>query len=312
MSSEGTNEAMYPPRSHALRDLPFQMVVVDDTHHVAEVDVDAGLVQFEQVSVGALATIVDVLAGSLCGRAIAPDWMATSSLTLHLGRLPRHGRLLVDARIARLGRTTLVIQIGLRGGELDLDAPPGAPGHGDGVVTFSRLPRRDGNLDIARYETVPGQRTSFALEGSGLRDGGFEQAIGCEVHDAATGTTRTPVQPYVQNSFGAVNGGIVAAIADVAARAALGELVGVPPVLLRTTDVSVHHLSQVRSGAVASHATILGHDPHDDTAGVTRTVRVELFDAHGEGAADREGTDAPGWSTAMAVAHVTVGVPRQG
>lgn len=306
------SEVVYPPESHALRDLPFELVVVDDAHHVAEVDLDRGLVQGMRVSVGALATIVDVLAGALCGRAIAPDWMATSSLTLHLGAVPRAGRLLVDARVARLGRTTLVIQVGLREGRLELGSPPGAATIGDGVVTFSRLPRRDTNLDIGRYQSTPGQRTSFALDGTGLGDGGFEHAIGCQVLDAATGSTLTTVQPYVQNSFGAVNGGIVGAIADVAARSAVGAAVGADADSLRTTDLSVHHLSQVRQGAVASRATVLGHDRGDRRHDGARTVRVELFDAEGEGATVADPEVAHAWATAMAVAHVTVQVPRHG
>jgi acyl-coenzyme A thioesterase PaaI-like protein len=300
----------YPPRSHALRDLPFEMVVVDESHHVAEVDLDAGLVDGGRVSVGALATIVDVLAGALCGRAVAPDWMATSSLTLHLGAVPQRGAVRVDARLARLGRTTLVVQVGLGEGSLDLARPePGRDAFGDGAVTFSRLPRRDTNLDIADYQVSPGDRTSFALEGSGLRTS-FEQAIGTRVLDAAHGVTRTAVQPYVQNSFGAVNGGIVAAIADVAARAALGAACEQPAGVLRTTDLAVHHLSQVRSGAVATRATLL--DPAGAVHGApgSHTVRIELFDAE-LGESDPDDVVAS-WATAMAVAHVTVRAPGRG
>jgi acyl-coenzyme A thioesterase PaaI-like protein len=301
---------MYPPRSHALRDLPFEMVVVDEAHHVAEVDLDAGLVQDGRVSVGALATVVDVLAGALCGRAVAPDWMATSSLTLHLGAVPRGGVVRVDARVARLGRTTLVVQVGLGVGSLELDRPvPGPGGFGDGAVTFSRLPRRDTNLDIADYQVSPGDRTSFALEGTGLVTS-FEQAVGTEVLDAAHGVTRTAVLPYVQNSFGAVNGGIVAAIADVAARAALGESCARPADVLCTTDLAVHHLSQVRSGAVATRATLLDPLGAEDAASRSHTVRVELFDAS-LGESD-PGDVVASWATAMAVAHVTVRVPGHG
>lgn len=305
-------EPIYPPRSHALRDLPFELVALSGTHYRAPVDLDRGLAPGGVASVGAIATVVDVLAGSICARAVAPDWMATSALSLHLASLPGSGTVIVDAGIARLGRTTLVIQISLRD---DSDAIDGQGALlGDGLVSFSRLPRRDDNLDITKYESSPGQRTSFALAGSGLV-GTFEDALGTVVEHAALGVTTTPVVPYVQNSFGAVNGGIVAAIAERAARLATA---GSPDVSqdvspCRTTDLSVHYLSQVRSGAVRTRARVLRSDP------ASSTVRVELFDAALEPSGSLDGSagsvdgsagsaaEAVGsWAPLMAVAHIVV------
>lgn len=293
VTSTPVAEPMYPPRSHALRDLPFEMIALTPSHHRARVDLDRGLAPDGTVSVGALATVVDVLAGSLCGRAIAPDWMATSALSLHLGStLPTSGVIEVDAGVARLGRTTLVIQITLRAGEDGAGEVVG-----DGVVSFSRLPRRDDNLDITKYETPPGHRTSFALEDSGLA-GTFDEAVGTVVEDAAHGVTTTPVVPYVQNSFGAVNGGIVAAIAERAARLAVGGEADVSR--CRTTDLSVHYLSQVRSGAVRTRARVVRSDEG------SATVRVELFDAAlGEDATSGP-TDPGSWAPLMAVAHLVI------
>jgi len=292
---------MYPPESHALRDLPFDIVAHSADHYRATVDLDAGLVPEGVPSVAALATIVDVLAGSICMRAITPDWMATSSLALHLGTLPSSGLLHVDAGLARAGRTTVVVQI-----TLTSDAGGAA---GEGVVSFSRLPRRDTNLDVGGDEPEPGHRVSFELPGSGLR-GTFEQAVGTEVLDAAAGVTLTPVVPYVQNSFGAVNGGIVAGIAGLAATAVAGAGAGGAAADAaggpgsgpwRPSDLSVHYLSQVRSGAVRTAASVV-HASADHA-----TVRVELFDAGLADASAAAGPAGPGsWAPLMAVAHVTV------
>ena len=302
--------AMYPPESHALRDLPFEMAAVSAEHSRAWVSLDAGLAPGGVVSVGALTTVADVVAGALCGRAIAPDWMATSALSMHLGHLPQSGTLVVDARVARLGRTALVIQLALSPeGCQDSD---GAGAAGEGVAAFSRLPRRDTTLDIAAYEPDPDERFSMALPSSGLH-GSFESAIGAVVVDAEAGLTLTPVAAYVQNSFGAVNGGIVAALADIAARSVVNArypAVSDGPAA-RTTDLSVQYLRQVRTGSVRTAAHVIRAD-HG-----TATLRVELSDAAlaGEeaavsGAPSRtagatETGDGP-WSGLMAVAHVSV------
>ena len=77
MSDEG-----YPPSHHLLRDLPFEIEVVSASEQRAHLG-DSG-----PWSIGALATVVDVLGGSLCAGVVAPDWMATSSLTLRTSRVP--------------------------------------------------------------------------------------------------------------------------------------------------------------------------------------------------------------------------------
>ena len=152
----------------------------------------------------------------------------------------------------------------------------------------------------------------MALPSSGLH-GSFESAIGAVVVDAEAGLTLTPVAAYVQNSFGAVNGGIVAALADIAARSVVNARY--PDVsdgpAARTTDLSVQYLRQVRTGSVRTAAHVIRAD-HG-----TATLRVELSDAAlaGEGAAvsgapsrtagATETGDGP-WSGLMAVAHVSV------
>lgn len=291
---------MYPPESHALRDLPFEIEAISREHYRAHVDLDRGLAPDGVVSVGAIATVADVVSGALCGGAIAPDWMATSALSLHLGDLPRSGMMHVEARTARLGRSALVIQLTLLAAGTS-SAEPSSTGTGaaagEGLAAFTRLPRRDTNLDIASSGPAVGERTSMALANSGLVDT-FESALGCVVTNAASGATLTPVVPYVQNSFGAVNGGIVAALADISARSVVDARL--PPAAAqagsRTTDVSVQYLSQVRSGSVRTTAQIVR------ATGDSVMVRVELSDATGTAAAVADDS----WSTLMAVAHVDV------
>ena len=103
MSDEG-----YPPRHHVLRDLPFEIEVVSATQQRAHLAATGAW------SVGALATVADVLGGSLCAGVVAPDWMATSSLTLRVTPAPTIASLVMDATVLRAGRRSVTIEVQVR------------------------------------------------------------------------------------------------------------------------------------------------------------------------------------------------------
>ena len=260
----------YPPPEHVLRDLDFDAVVAGAQHHRATYR-PAGE---GPTSLGGLLTVVDVLAGTVCMRTISPDWMATSGLTFHLCDTLPPGPLQVDARLLRAGRTTVTIEI--------LVAGPGEQPVGEGVVTFARLVRRDTNLSLQDTEDAEvGTRIEFPTDrarpvgrGRTLLD-----AVGCRVVEPGTGLTSTPMTPYVRNSFGAMNGGVVAGLIEAAA------LDGTDANDVQ--DVSIHYLAQGKVGPIETRVR-----PVRRTGG-QRSVRVEVLDA---------GEDA----RTMAVAHVGV------
>ena len=260
----------YPPPEHVLRDLDFDAVVAGEAHHRATYRPGGE----GPTALGGLLTVIDVLAGTVCMRAIAPDWMATSGLTFHLcGTLPT-GSLEIDAHLLRAGRTTVTIEVLVEG-------PAGRP-VGEGVVTFARLVRRDTNLFLDDADdAVVGARIEFPADrarpvgrGRSLLD-----AIGCEVVDADRGLTRTAMSPYVRNSFGAMNGGVVASLVEAAA------LAGTRGAAVR--DVAIHYLTQGKVGPIETRVRPLRRETGH------HSVRVEVVDA---GAAGRR----------MAVAHVGV------
>ena len=89
---------------------------------------------------GVLATLVDMVCGGLAVRAAAPDWIATSDMSLSLTRAPTGPQVEARGRVIRKGRTTLIIEVDL------LDAPgEGRPGTGPplglAIASFSVLPR---------------------------------------------------------------------------------------------------------------------------------------------------------------------------
>jgi acyl-coenzyme A thioesterase PaaI-like protein len=279
------DDATYPPHRHALRDLPFSMEAVDPERSRARLAVTPEQCVGGRLAAGPLMTVVDVLAGSLVGRVLAPDWMATAQMSLHLGDPPADGQVVADATVVRNGRTTVVVEV-LLSAE-GHDGPSGADRPcGEAMLTFVRLPRRDTNLDLSGFEVRFGEPTTFALADSGLT-ASWDDAIGARVLDAATGRIVVDVGPYVRNSFGAVNGGVVASVADVAARA-LASSSGVAPV--RTTDVVVHYLTQGRVGPLSTVASVVRDGP------TGTLVRVEVRD---------DGDPGPGGRPrVMVVAHV--------
>lgn len=272
----------YPPEQHVLRDLPFTMEAVDPVSSRGRLTVTPPLCLDGRLSAGPLMTMVDVLVGSLVGRVLAPDWMATAQMSVHVDVLPAVGEVVADATVVRDGRTTVVAEVALTA---TTGAGTVAVPVGEAMLTFVRLPRRDANLDLSGFEVRYGEPTSFALDTSGLHVP-WDDALGLRT-SGAPGGLAVEVVPYVRNSFGAVNGGVVASVADAAARSAASDALGAP---VRTTDAVVHYLTQGRVGPLSTATRIL----RSDAGGAS--VRAEVRD---------DGDPGPdGAPRVMVVAHV--------
>jgi acyl-coenzyme A thioesterase PaaI-like protein len=131
-----------------------------------------------------------------------------------------------------------------------------------------------------------GERSSFALASSGLRRP-FPDEVGVVVQEAAAGVVRVEVTDYIRNSFGAVNGGVVASVAAEAAHVACRPLLGEGTVV---ADVVVHYLTQGRVGPLVTQGRVV----RSDRCGAL--VRVEVADAGDP--------DPTGVARVMVVAHV--------
>lgn len=301
----------YPPARHVLRDLDFEVEVVGPQRQVARYTPGPS----GAVELGGVLTVVDLLAGSVCLRSVAPDWMATSTLMFHLTDEDLAAEpMILTADPLRVGRKVVTVAVAAA------DAETGTP-LGEGVATFARLPRRDSNLSLAdgagaavagtsalgtseggspvggRSDRVSeggdsiggsGQRFSFPGAGTAVGAGGsFARSVGCSVLDASSGVIDTPVTGYVRNSFGAMNGGVVAGLVEVAAVEVVAHTRGSAA---RAHGVTIHYLAQGRSGPVRTCASVLR-----DGGSAGSTVRVEVVD-----------TGAEGGERLMAVAYVSV------
>ena len=254
--------APYPPENHLLRDLRFRFEHNGDGRRsrawmpvVPEVCTDQGYAR-----AGVLATLVDVIGGGLAAGAAAPGWIATADLTLRLMRGAAPGAV-VEARgqVLRSGRTTVVMEVVLvdqRERRL-----------GDASMSFSVLLRRDANPDISAVRGA-GQST-MATDGAGMRQP-LRDAMGIVVRDASAGALDVPITDWTRNSMGAMQGGVVATIADFAAETALRAATTEPLVV---ADMQLTYLGFGRTGPVQSRVEVLGTEHGRGVA------RIQLDDA---------------------------------
>lgn len=250
----------YPPPRHFLTDLGLEIDNRGDgTASVWLPVTDYVTGPGTEVATGVLATLVDVAGGLLAARAAAPDWVATADLDLHL--TSTHGATEVEGRgrVARSGRTTVVVEVIL------------VPG-GVATMTFAVLPRRPDNPVVDGDGDPPGRRR--LADGPGTLTEPFTQALAIETVEPSDGRLRAPVTPYCRNTLGALQGGVVATLAEASAAAAVGARLGRAG---RTVDLHLAFLALGRTGPVVTSAEVLGLG---DRAG---TARVALADEDGRG-----------------------------
>jgi uncharacterized protein (TIGR00369 family) len=265
--------AGYPPADHILADLGLDTEVATLTsarsrlRATPEVSgADGG------VRAGVLATVVDVVGGAVAVRSVLPDWMATADLTLQMAAPAVGPWVEARATILRRGRTTLVVEalvVNVAEDGADVGGPVGWAS-----MTFTILPRRSDRPTVA----VPGDPpVRWAFEGDGLAVP-VQEALSIEVVDAARGHVSMPALAYAANSFGAVQGGVMALLAEVAGVEAVGAAQdpGAAPVVV--TDLQVAYLALGRVGPVESSATVLSAGP----GRVPRCAVVELVDTGAE------------------------------
>jgi len=187
------------------------------------------------VTAGVLATLVDSVSGNLAARTLSPDRVATADLAVHLIAPSAGDDVEAAASIVRRGTTTLVVQVNM----------------GDAAwatATFAILPRRDETPAPPLPPVVPGRRA--VLGGSGRRlTRWIGDAIGLTAIDAARGELSVPLTAYTANSFGALQGGLVAFVAEQAGARALGA-----PAI----ELHVAYLSQCRSAPFTTRADVIG------------------------------------------------------
>ncbi len=269
------------PARHFLADLGMEAESIGDSGGCVRIPVTPRVTAADGgVRAGVLATLVDVVGGTLAARELRPDWMATADLTLQVVR-PVVGPI-VEARatVLRKGRTTLVIEASVYNVAND-DADAGAGGERTlpvawATMTFAILPGRSPTSSIDAETELPSR---WAFTGSGV-DESVVDALSISVEDAGAGRVSMPVRAYLFNSFGAVQGGVMAVLGEVAGAAAVGHAAGVEGGSVVVTDLQIAYLALGRVGPIVSRSRVLDAGGGDSR----RSAVVELVD---EGAGGR-------------------------
>ena len=233
----------YPPERHVLRDLRLW------TERDAQ-STRSGLPVVPEirgpdgdVRLGVLATLVDVAGGELAVRSATPDWVATSDIVLHRLRAAQGGSVEAHPALVRRTRSTIVLEVTL------VDASPEPLGLA--TMTFAIVPAREKQRRMG--VGADASRTEFARPGSGLAVPLVER-LGARRLDAAAGRLELALDAYTVNSLGALQGGVAALLATLAAEAAGDAALGAPCV---ARDLALNYLALARESPVTTSARVL-------------------------------------------------------
>jgi acyl-coenzyme A thioesterase PaaI-like protein len=192
---------------------------------------------------GALLTGLDSLGGLLCGLAVQPEWIVTTSMMATVAHLAHTGPLGLLGRIVRRGRTSVVATLDVV--DEGRDHRPVA----SATVTCAVLDPGDMELHFDRPLVIPMGPPTADPPGPE------------EFFAIAPGTgpvTRLDLVDRLRNPWGILHGGAVAVLADVAACRAVVATGGRDRPPVAAADTVLHYLRPARVGPVEARCTVLG------------------------------------------------------
>ncbi|MEO8694834.1 MAG: hotdog domain-containing protein [Acidimicrobiales bacterium] len=258
---------MYPPERHVLRDFAVTSERVSPALTICSAPLAPAIAHASgRPRVGALAAIIDLAGAATALSSVRPDWIATADLSFTSGEPVSEGPIVVAAHLVRAGANVVVVRVDVGDGHGRDDIAVMRPA-GRGLMTFARIP---GSASAVSYRDTPptSPKQSMALPTSGFGVPLLEQ-LGIRVLDPAAGVIEIDRTDYTRNSFGSLNGGVVAIAAEAAAEVLVASR-GLP---FEGVDISVNYLSQTRVGPGRTTASLVRLDVHH------AVVEVQLVDA---------------------------------
>jgi len=203
---------------------------------------------------GYLVALVDVNTAMVGLCASQPDWTATADLMLHEAAPLVQGPTILESHLTRAGSRLIVVGFDIYDGAglTDMDEladPISLTRVATGLVTFARVPASTSTAS-ATWDPMAtiGVRRHMDLAGVPLDEPLLERC-GLVVIDAAAGVVELPNSPYVQNSRGRINGGVLGMVFQWAAEAAAPGYVG--------SDLHIHYLASARVGPVRTETVVV-------------------------------------------------------
>ncbi len=249
MSSSDAPPREYPPPQHILRDLQLEMETGPENYFRSRMPVVPEVLSPDgRVEASVLATLADLAGATVTFQFLLPDWMATADLAVHVLEAPTGPTLVARAEILRAGRRNIITEVTI---EDEGSATPRPVGHA--TLTFARIERPELTLNLNPVDApVARERRSFGAAGGGLHAAHREQT-GIELTDPENGICTLRRTDYTLNSFGTLQGGSVAALAEAAAES----LMTARGSSAITEDLTVRYLAQGPKGPYRSQAFLL-------------------------------------------------------
>jgi uncharacterized protein (TIGR00369 family) len=242
----------YPPERHMLRDLAIETLRADDGSVLAIAPVHRHVCDDRgNLRAGVIATVIDVAGAVLALRALHPDRVATLGLEYHSAKPAREGPLVARAQILRSGSAQVVMGLEMADGHGGEDFARGEF-VGSGLLSFRRLQKRSDHAPIPSSDDHP-RRSTLAVGATRMTEPYLERAK-LRILDAAQGSVEIENHDYVRNSFGTLNGGMVATLIDVAAEQAARARCGAD---LSTADLAVHYVGQAGPGPLRTRTRVI-------------------------------------------------------
>ena len=269
-----------PRPGHFLGDLGFENEVITESHGISRTRVTPHITGADGgVRAGVLATLVDVVGGMVGIRALSPHWMVTADLSVEMVRPAIGPYVEARASVLRKGRTTMVIEAPVFNVLQDGTDVPDEAGRVTpaawSTLTFAVLRGADLSHTMVMPSELPWRST---IAGNDL-DRSLVDALSVSVLHAGEGRVSLPVAPYLHNSIGAVQGGAMALLGEVAGVEALGAAAGTAGASVVITDLQVAYLTPGRVGPITTRARVL--DGFDGTTGGSAVI--ELVDEGADG-----------------------------
>jgi len=200
--------------------------------------------------------VIDALAG------IAVDgdeetWTFTSQMSVRMINAPAPAYVEGRATVLRQGARSATCEVTL--------VDEGGRRYGYGVLSFVRVARREGDPVKHAFNSVADAERRFL---GPVIENPLPEEMEIDIIDGSAGTVEVVVQDKLRNPSGAMQGAMVACVAEVAAEEMISARYGRPAYV---SDLDVRYLSQVRVGPVRTTSTWLGDEPGS-------WLRVELHD----------------------------------
>jgi acyl-coenzyme A thioesterase PaaI-like protein len=238
----------YPPDDHMLRALAIENLV-EQERAISRIPVtpytcnEAG-----GVRLGVVAVVVDVAAAMITLADLFPDRAATVTLSLQSTAMVRKGPLIASAKVVRKGSRQVLVDVEIVDGQGSENPEDGAP-CARGLVGFRRLSLRSDHAELPPMPERPSVST-LALPSAALA-APFVERAGIRVIDADLGILELSNHAWVRNSFGTLNGGMVATMLEMAGEQAARSVLG--PDLV-ASDLEIHYVGQSGDGPMRTRA----------------------------------------------------------